>query len=190
MAKLGREPKKRRGRAPKVSVVQEVTDALKAGHGFVLARNKGLNWSQATELRKKMREGKVVVKVAKNTLLRLALTNAGIDPAPLKALLKQETMIIIGQEDPVTPAKLLTEFLKGNEEKIEIKGGLLEGKVIDVAGVQALAKLPGRNEMIAQILGSLQAPAQNLVYALNATVAQIVYAVDARRRQLEEGNAA
>ena len=77
MAKLGREARKRRGRAPKVAAIDEVAAALQNKSGFVLANNKGLTLAQATALRKKLREQKVTVKVIKNTLLRKAMEKAG-----------------------------------------------------------------------------------------------------------------
>ncbi|MCC6547689.1 50S ribosomal protein L10 [Candidatus Sumerlaeota bacterium] len=183
MAKLGREARKRRGRAPKIAAVDEVATALQNKSGFVLANNKGLTLAQATSLRKKLREQKVTVKVIKNTLLRKAMEKAGQNHESINHLLNYETVIAIG-EDPVTPAKLLIEFAKDNE-KLEIKGGLLDGKALDKAQVDALSKLPGREELLARMLGSMMSPIQNTVYALNQTVAKVVYAVDAHRRKLE-----
>jgi len=183
MAKLGREARKTRGRAPKIAAVEEMAAVLTRGNGFVLCNNKGLTLAQATSLRKKMRDSKVTVKVIKNTLLRKAMEKAGQNPDPVKHLLNYETVVAVG-EDPVTPAKLLLEFAKTND-KLEIKGGYLDGKALDKSGVEALSKLPGKNELIARMLGSMMAPAQNLVYALNQTVAKVVYATDAYKRKLE-----
>ncbi len=186
MAKLGREARKRRGRAPKIEVVAQLTELLKSEHGFILVNNRGLSVAQATELRAKFRENNVAFKMVKNTLLKRALDDSGVDSTQFDDLLKRETMIAIGHDEPVTPAKVLTEFLKNNEDVLEIKGGYLDGKVIDPAGVEALSKLPSKEELIAKMLGSLQAPTQNLVYALYQTVAKVVYAVDAHRRKLED----
>lgn len=183
MAKPGREARKRRGRAPKLAAVEEMVGTLSKGQGFILCNNKGLTLAQATALRAKMRGNKVALKVVKNTLLRRAMEQAGQDPAPYKHLLTYETVIAVGQ-DPVTPAKLLVEFAK-DHDKLEIKGGSLDGKVLDKAGVEMLSKLPGREELIARLMGSMQAPVQNVVYALHAAVAKVVYAVDAHRRKLE-----
>lgn len=185
MAKLGREARKHRGRAPKAKVVTEVTEFLKTGNGYILCNNKGLTLSQATKLRKKMRDGNVALKVVKNTLLRISLKQAGYDAEAVNHLLTEETMIAVGLEDPVTPAKLLMEFAKDNE-KLQIKGGYLDGEVLDAKGVEGLSKLPGREELLQRLLGSLNAPAQNFVYALNAVVSKPVYLLDAVRRQKEE----
>jgi large subunit ribosomal protein L10 len=185
MAKLGREATKRRGRAPKEKAVAELAKVLQLGNGFLLANNKGLTLGQATALRKKMRENKTVVKVIKNTLIRRALVAAGIDVAPLEHLLKRETIVFVGLEDPVTPAKLLLEYAKDNE-KIEVKGGYLQGKALDAKGVEGLSKLPGREQLLQRFLGSINSPIQKFVYALHATVAKPVYLLDAVRRQKEE----
>lgn len=191
MAKLGKEAKKRRGRAPKEAVVKELTKVLAKGQGFVLCDNKGLTVADATVLRSKLREGKVALHVVKNTLLNLSLQKNGVDTKELKSLLKGTTMVAVGLEDPVTPAKLLVEFAKGND-KLKIKGGYLDGKVLNQAGVDQLSKLPSREQLIQRLLGSLNAPAQNLVYALNAVVSKPVYLLEAIRVQKEkaEGSAA
>jgi large subunit ribosomal protein L10 len=191
MAKLGREARKRRGLAPKKAAVAEVVTALKAGQGFILLNNKGLTLGQATNLRARARDAKVYIKVVKNTLLRRALDQVGVDSDSLKHLLKRETVLAIGLEDPVTPAKLLTQFVSEKDnDKLEIKGGYLDGKVLDATEVDQLSKLPGRDELLGRLLGSISAPAQNFVYALNAVVSKPVYLLDAIKRQKEEQSAA
>lgn len=184
MAKLGREARKRIGRAPKAKAIDAAVKILKHNQGFLLCNNKGLTVEQVTTLRAKMREGKVAVKMIKNTLLRIALERVGIDPKPLAGLLKEETVLFAGLEDPVAPAKLLMESLKGNE-KLVLKGGFLDGKVLGPAEVEALSKLPNKQQLQAQLLGTILAPAQNLASVLNASVTQVLYALEARRKQLE-----
>lgn len=183
MAKLGREARKRRGRAPKVKAVDAVSAVLGDGKTFILCNNKGLTLSQATALRKTLREKGVGLKVVKNTLLKLALTQKGVDVTQFKKLLKEQTMVAVGT-DPVTPAKLLLDFAKTND-KLQVKGGFLDGKVLSAADVEGLSKLPSKEQLIARLMGSMMAPAQNLVYALNQTVGKVVYATDAYRRKLE-----
>lgn len=186
---MGREARKRRGKAPKIKAVKELTQHLKNGQGFLLLNNKGLTLAEATTLRAKLRENNVVLKVIKNTLLARALKRAGYNPKQFEHLLKDETVVAIGMDDPVTPAKLLVDFIK-DHEKLMVKGGYVEGQILDAAGVVELSKLPGREELLQRLLGSLQSPAQNLVYALNACVSQPVYLLDAVRRQKEEEAAA
>jgi large subunit ribosomal protein L10 len=196
MAKLGKAATKRRGRAPKVEAVSELEKLLQTGDGIVLMNNNGLTLGQMTALRKRLRSKGVAVKVAKNTLLKRALATTGYDTdgladrdkRSLDKALSGPTIIAIGLEDPVTPAKEVQGFIKENEEaRLEIKGGLLEKKLLTASQVDELAKLPGREELISRLLGSMNAPAQNLAGVLYACVAQFGYALAAHQRKLEEG---
>ena len=186
MAKPGREPKKRRGRAPKEAVVAEMSKVLEEGQGFILCNNKGISVAAATKLRQQMRENNIVLRVVKNRLLKRALENSGISTSNgLGDLLKQETVIAVGMDDPVMPAKLLVDFQKDNE-RLQVKGGFVDGKVLDASAVVELSKLPGREELLQRLLGSLMSPAQKFVYALNDAVSKPVYLMDALRRKKEE----
>jgi large subunit ribosomal protein L10 len=194
MAKLGREARKKIGKAPKTATINELKTLFESGDGFVFLNNKGMTLKQATAFRKELRGKKVAVKVAKNTLIKLALKEAGVNIDAFGKTLIGPTVVAVGLEDPITPAKTILGYLKSNETlPLEVKGGLLrsEGKALDVAGVEALSKLPGREEMISMLLGSLQAPAQNLCYAMNNSVAKFAWALAALKDKLEnEGQAA
>lgn len=187
MAKLGREATKRRGRAPKEVHVKATMNILKNGNGIILLNNKGMTLSQVTGLRAMLRKNDVKLRVVKNTLLALAMERVGIDPKPLKHLLQEETVIAVGK-DPVLPAKLLMEFVK-NTDKLQVKGAFVDGQVLGPDGVETLSKLPGREELLSRMLGSLMSPIQKLVFALNDGVARPVRAIDAIRRQKEESAA-
>jgi len=189
MAKIGKEARKRRGRAPKVAAVAELKDMFEKGDGIVFMDNHGLTLAQATVFRQQLRGQNVAVKVEKNTLLKRAFQDAGIDPEKFSDKLTGPTMVAVGLEDPISPAKGIAKFLKENEgARLEIKGGILksESEPLDVSGVDKLSKLPGREEMIALLLGSLNAPTQNMCYALNASVSHMGYALAALQRKLEE----
>lgn len=195
MAKIGKAASKRRGRAPKLEAVSKLEELFSTGDGIVLMNNHGLTLGQMTALRRRLRNKGVAVKVAKNTLLKRALASSGYDTAglsdrdkrTLEAALTGPTIIAIGLEDPVTPAKEVEGFLKENEEaRLEVKGGLLEKKLLTAAQMGELAKMPGREELIARMLGSMNAPAQNTAGVLYACVAQFGYALAAHQRKLEE----
>ncbi|MBI1291562.1 50S ribosomal protein L10 [bacterium] len=188
MAKLGREASKRIGRAPKEAMIGELVNILTGKPGYVLCDNKGLTLAQATKFRKTARENKVAIKVIKNKLLAIALDRAGLDSSKVKHLLKGETVIAIGLEDPVSPAKVVVEFAKNNE-KLVIKGGYLDGSALTAAAVDGLSKLPSKEELLVRFLSSINSPIQNLVVALNNAVGKPVYMLDAIRRQKEEGGA-
>jgi len=188
MAKLGREATKRIGRAPKEAMIGELVKVLTGKPGFVLCNNKGMTLAEATNLRKKARENKVAIKVIKNKLLAIALQRAGFDAAKVKHLLKNETVIAIGLEDPVSPAKLVMDFAKTNE-KFVVKGGFLDGAAMDAKGVETLSKLPSKEELLVRFLSSINSPAQNLAVVLNNIVAKPVHMLDAIRRKKEESAA-
>lgn len=191
MAKPGKIPAKRRGTAWKTETIEQMEALFRDGDGIVLLDNIGLSVGQANALRAKLTENKVTVKVAKNTLIKIAFERAGFDTTELAPLLKGPTMVAVGTEDPVSAAKGIAAFLKEadfekDKPKLVIKGGILERKVLGLDGVVELSKMPGREEMVAMLLGSIQAPAQNLCYALNASVCQFAWALNAYKAKLEE----
>lgn len=173
-------------RPEKVAAVAEIKDKLSTAKSLVITDFRGLNVAQATELRKKLREAGVEYKVVKNTLTTIAAKECGLDD--MISLLNGPTAIAFGYNDPVAPAKVISEFAKTNQA-LEIKGGLLEGKVLDVEGVKALANLPSREELLSQVLRSMQAPIAGLVNVLQGTIRNFVYALDAVRRKKEEAGA-
>jgi large subunit ribosomal protein L10 len=186
MAKLGREAKKKIGRGPKEAMIGEVVALLTGKPGFVLCDNKGLTLAQATTLRRKAREAKVAVKVIKNSLLEIAIKRAGLDASKVEHLLTNETVLVVGLEDPVAPAKIALDFAKDNA-KLVVKGGYLDGVALNVAAVTALSNLPGKEQLLQRLLGSLMSPVQNFVYAMHAAVGKPVHLLEAIRRQKEEG---
>ena len=161
-------------------------EKLTKAQSVVLVDFRGLTVQEATELRKKLREAGVELKVTKNTLTRLAAEKA--DLKDLHAYLEGPTALAFGYEDPVSPAKILSDFAK-DHKKLELKGGVLEGRVIDQAMVTALAELPTREVLLGQLVGLMQAPIRNLAYVLSAPIRNTVYVLDAVR-QKEEGEVA
>ncbi len=166
----------------KQAIVAELKEKLTETKGAVLADYRGLTVSQDTKLRRKLREAGVEYRVVKNTMLRLAAHDIelqGLDP-----YLEGPSAIAMSAVDPVAPAKIIAEFAK-EFKALEIKAGLVEGKVIDAAGVKALANLPPREVLIAKMLGSMQSPISGLANVLQGTIRNVVYALDAVRKQKE-----
>lgn len=170
-------------RPEKVAVVDEVYEKLTKAQSVVLVDFRGLTVQEATELRKKLRAAGVELRVAKNTLTRLAAEKANLKE--LHVYLEGPTALAFGYEDPVSPAKILSEFAK-DHKKLELKGGVLEGKVIDQAMVKALAELPSKEVLLGQLAGLLQAPIRNLAYVLSAPIRNMVYVLDAVRQKKGE----
>ena len=153
-------------REDKARVIEELTEKLKS-NSVVLVDYKGINVAQSDRLRARSRESGVEFVVAKNTLAQIAADRAGIED--ISELLVGPTAIAFS-EDPVTGAKLMDEF--SNEiDAFELKGGLLDsGRVVDAAEVARLSRLPGREQLIAQVVGGIQAPLAGLVTVLNGTI--------------------
>lgn len=153
-------------RPEKAGKVAELKDLLTSSKGVVLVDYCGLTVAEDTELRSKMREAGVKYMVAKNTFIRIAAQEAGIEG--LDAYLEHNTAVAFSAEDPVAPAKILNDFSK-DHKALEIKAGVLDGKVIGLDEVKAVAELPSREELLAKLVGSMQAPISGLVNVLQGT---------------------
>lgn len=164
----------------KKQVVADIKEKLHSAQAVVLLDYRGLTVAEVTELRNQCRKAGVEYVVLKNTMIELAAKELGIEG--LDPFLKGPTAVAFGMEDPVAPAKVLTEFIK-KVKKTEIKCGLVDGRLIDVKGVQALAELPPKEVLIAKMMGSMNAPITNFVGVLSATLRSLVYAIDAVRKQ-------
>lgn len=168
----------------KKALVAELAEKLQSTKGAVLTNYRGLNVAQDTNLRRKLREAGVEYRVVKNTMTRIAANEVGIQG--MDAYLEGPTAIAISSTDPVAPAKVISDFIKENKlQALEIKAGLVEGKVIDAAGVKALASLPSREVLIAQVLAGMQSPIVGIVNVLQGNIRNLVYTLEAVRKQKE-----
>lgn len=168
----------------KQTVVAGMKDKLAATKGAVLINYRGLTVAQDTKLRRKFREGGVEYKVVKNTLTRIAANEIGIQG--LDSYLEGPTAMAFSATDPVAPAKIISDFIKESKlQNIEVKAGLVEGKVITADGVKALANLPPREVLIAQVLAGFQTPIVGIVNVLQGTIRNAVYVIEAIRKQKE-----
>ncbi len=152
-------------RNSKEQLVSELAEKLSVAQAAFLADYRGLNVEQVNKLRGDLRGAGIEYRVVKNTLLRLAAKNTGIEC--LSDLLEGPTAIAIAGNDPVAPAKVLTEFAKANN-KFELKGGALGGKLLSAEDIKALADLPSREVLLGRLLGSINAPVSNFVGVLAA----------------------
>ena len=164
----------------KKQIVSDIKDKFNGAQSVVFYDYRGLTVEQVTKLRNDCRKAGVEYVVLKNTMIELAAKELGIEG--LDDHLKGPTAVAFGKTDAVAPAKILSEFVK-SIKKTEIKCGLVDGQVIDVNGVEALAQLPPKEVLIAKMMGSLNAPITNFVGVLSATLRSLVYAVDAVRKQ-------
>jgi large subunit ribosomal protein L10 len=151
-------------REEKAQVIEDLTGRLSGGT-VVLVDYQGMNVGQSTDLRRRSREAGVEFVVAKNTLARRAADAAGLEG--ISGYFTGPTALAFS-EDPVASARLMAEFADAIES-FQLKGGLLDGgRVLDEAGVVALSKLPPREQLLAQLLGAIQAPVSQLANVLNA----------------------
>ena len=171
----------------KQAVVAQLKEQLESAKGVVLTSYKGLTVAQDTELRRELREAGVSYHVVKNKMLRIAAKEAGIEG--IEEHLEGTTAFAFSTEDAVAPAKVICGFIKKNKledaEVLTVKVGMVEGKVIGVDEVKALAALPSREELIAKLLGSMNAPISNTVNVLQGVIRNAVYVLDAIRSQKE-----
>jgi large subunit ribosomal protein L10 len=158
-------------RNSKEELVAELAGKLVTAKAAFLADYRGLNVEQVNKLRGELRNTGVEYRVVKNTLLRLAAKDTSLEC--LSGYLEGPTAIAIAQEDPVAPAKVLTEFAKA-VAKFELKVGALDGKVLTVDDIKALSELPSREVLLAKMLGTLNAPVANFVGVLAAVPRSLV----------------
>ncbi|QAY67847.1 50S ribosomal protein L10 [Paenibacillus protaetiae] len=149
----------------KQQAVEEITSKLRESSSTVVADYRGLNVAQVTELRKQLREAGVEFQVLKNSLVRRASEAAEL--SGLNEILTGPTAIAFSKEDAVAPAKILNDFAKKNEA-LKLKGGVVEGQVVDLAQIKALAELPSREGLLSMLLSVLQAPMRNFALAVKA----------------------
>ncbi|MED4600372.1 50S ribosomal protein L10 [Paenibacillus validus] len=149
----------------KAAQVTEVSEKLKASSCAIVADYRGLNVAQVTELRKQLREAGIEFQVLKNTLVRRATATAEL--TELDSFLSGPTAIAFSKDDIIAPAKILTDFAKKND-KLEVKAGVVEGKVVDFNQIKALAELPSREGLLSMLLSVLQAPVRNFALAVKA----------------------
>ena len=158
-------------RAVKEQIVQDLTSRLNVAGTVYLADLSGLNVEAVTDLRSRLRAESAECQVIKNTLTRFAIKNAGLPD--LGKHLEGPTALVIS-DDPVAPAKILTDFGKTHENRPRIKGGLLSGVIIDASQVEALSKLPSREELLARVVGGIAAPISGLVFSLSGILGKMV----------------
>lgn len=151
----------------KKTVVAEIADKFKRAASVVVVDYRGLTVEEVTELRKRFREAGVEYKVYKNTLVRRAAQEVGGMDQLDDVNLVGTNAVAIGYEDPIAPAKIISGFAK-EHPKLELRMGFVEGEFYDRDKIEALSKIPSREELIAKLLGSFKAPVSNFVYMLDA----------------------
>ena len=153
----------------KQPIVQAIAEDIKDAASVVLVDYRGLTVAEDTALRKQLREAGIVYKVCKNTMMKRAFE--GTDFVALDEHLEGPSAIAISKDDATAPARILCKFAK-DAKALELKAGVVEGTVYDVAGLTELSKVPSREELLSKLLGSLQSPITNLARVLNQIAEQ------------------
>ncbi len=167
----------------KAEQVDLLTEKLKKAKVAVLTDYRGLTVSQIQELRGKLRTGDVEFRVVKNTIARRAAEAAGV-PA-LQKELEGPVAIAFGYDDLAMPSKLINEFVRTTRLKLDVKGGLVEGRVFSPGQVRQLADLPSREVLLAQLLGTLQSPVGQLLAIMQTPHQQLLGVLNAYKTKME-----
>lgn len=154
--------------ATKQEQVDELTAKIQKAVAGVVVDYRGITVANDTKLRKELREAGVEYTVIKNNILRRASENAGL--GEMADILVGTTAFAYSESDPIVTAKILNKYAEGSKGKYTLKGGFMEGKVLDAAGVEGLAKLPGKPELLTMLCMALNGNIRGLAVALNAVV--------------------
>lgn len=170
-------------RQEKEQVLQEYSDKLQRAQVLIWADYRGTTVTQAQELRRQLRPLGAEAVIVKNTLMRLALEQAGL-PVPADVMAGPSAVTFVYDEVAAT-TKVVTSFATANERVFRIKGGMAGGRIIDAGQVTTLTTLPPREVLLARVLGGIQAPVSGLVGTLAAVMRGFMTVLNARAEQLE-----
>ena len=171
-------------KSQKQNAIGELKSRFDRMTSLVVLDYKGINVETVTKLRAEFRKAGVEYKVAKNTLVKQALKGSKLLDA-LKPQLHGMTAFAWSYEDPSAAAKVVKTFLKDNEGKLAVRAGVIDGTLLDAKGVtEQLATMPGKDELRAQLLATMQAPLQQFVALLNAPAQNFAYLLDAKHREM------
>lgn len=173
-------------RPEKEAAVQELKDNIQKSSVAIMSRYQGVTVAEVTDLRSKLRAENVAFKVYKNTLAKRALDE--LDLSEAVGYMEGPTVWAFS-EDPVIPAKILKQFAK-DVQAVEMRGGILEGKAVDAAMLDNLADLPPREQLLAQVVGTIAMPLRKLLGTLEAVPRNMVNVIEAIRKKTEEEGAA
>jgi len=166
----------------KKRIVDEMHESFSRAKVVIATDYKGLDVGTINELRGKLHEAAIEYKVVKNTLLARASEDTGV--AKIKDVFKGPTAVALSFDDPVAPAKILSDFAK-DHEKLEIKAGVMDGAILDLNAIKALSALPSRDQLLGQMLSVINGVPTNLVRLLNAIPVQFLNVLQAIKEQKE-----
>lgn len=180
-------------KAEKQAELESLGQSFGASQIALCADYRGLTVAQMTELRRGLRKVGSSGQVVKNTLARISVERSckdadGAEVDKFKRVFEGPSFLVFGADDPISAAKLLAEFSK-KHQPFKIKGAWFEGSFVDPAGVEMLAAMPSREELLAKLLAVISAPATQLVRLLQTPATQVTRVVEEQRKKLEGGGA-
>ncbi len=159
----------------KVDAVTALRDTFKEARDYIFTDYRGLTVEQITNLRRQLREKSADYKVVKNRFAKIALKD--LEEPDVDEYLAGPTAVALAREESGPVAKVLVDF--GKEMPVAVKGGIIDGRVMTGEELEAYSRLPSRDELYAMLMGTMQAPVQNLAYALNGVVTKLVRTLQA-----------
>ena len=160
----------------KQPIVAAIAEDVKDAQSVVIVDYRGLTVAQDTELRKQLREAGIIYKVCKNTMMKRAFEGTQFEG--LAQYLEGPSAMAVSKDDATAPARIICDFAK-TADKLEVKAGVVEGKVYDMAGVQELSKIPSREVLLSRLLGSMQSPIANFARVIKQIAEKDGEAVEA-----------
>ncbi len=154
----------------KVDAVTKLKEQFTTAPDLIFSNFRGLTFPQMTDLRAKLTEKRTAYRVVRNTFARIAMKEAGLPDA--SAMLEGPTALAFLGKDPSPAAKVMIDFMK--TAPLTIKGGVIDGKIFSSRDIEALSRLPGRQELLAGLLGTMNAPIRNMMYAMNGVASKLV----------------
>ncbi len=170
-------------RTEKAELIETLQSAFNESSTIVVTHQVGMTVAESGDLRRKMRDAGASFKVTKNRIAKLALRGTRFED--LESLLTGPTAVGMSR-DPVAAAKAIVDYAKGNK-KITIIGGSMDGKMLDHAGVEALAKMPSLDELRGKLVGLINAPASKVARVMSAPAGKLARVIKAREDQLQRG---
>ena len=174
-------------KAFKNTKVEEIKESISKAKVAIVSDYRGLSVAEITNLRRRLQKEDGDYTVVKNTLAKLAIKDTPFEG--LDEFLNGPSAIVLGFGDEVAPAKVILQYLKEAKKTNEVKGGVLDGKVLSANDIKTISNLPSKQELLAKIMGSLNSPAQGIANTLNGVARALVYAMEEVRKQKEaKGN--
>jgi len=166
-----------------IKLVKELEEKIKGSSALYFTKYTGMNVAQATELRREFRSNSVDYKVSKNTLTKIAATNAGYDANKIEEILVGQIGIAYADSDPAAPAKVIKDFVKDNEDCLDVVGMVFEGEFFEASKYKEFADLPSKEELLTKFVVCLNSPMTKISSALNSSMSKMVTVLNSLKEQ-------